>query len=138
MTRACTSVPSINRNAMITQNQETTSRHTLSLEVACSWCYWRAFSTRSRSAATASSTSAFTMSLHFELHQLGRIAAGVARRAKFSLRVLYGGAQRFKRKIPEKISAQELADILYGIPLRNQFIPAGSLYTVIAGRNCGR
>src|SRR5579863_8952524 len=90
ITRACTSTPSISRNATITQNQETISRQTLSLVVSSGGCL------RSLSTATASSTSALTMSLHFELDQLGRVAAGIAGRAEFSLLgIVDGGTQRF-------------------------------------------
>src|ERR1700675_4306836 len=105
ITRACTSVPSMNRNARITQNQESASRKIWSRSVT-------GFFTGAFSTATASATSAFTMSLHFELHQLNRIAAGVARRAKFSLGIFHGGAQRFEREIAERIGSEETPDFL--------------------------
>src|ERR1700722_1601307 len=89
ITRACTNVPSMKRKAMMTQNQETTSRQTLSLVVAGAG----AGGSMACSPPIASA-SAFTMSLHFQLDQLGRIAAGVARGAKISFGVLDCGAQR--------------------------------------------
>src|SRR5271170_1593761 len=103
ITRAWTSEPSIKRKARITQNQERTSRQIWSFRVAGAF-------TGTFSTATASTTSAFTMSLHFELHQLNRIAAGVARRAEFSFVIFDGGAQGFKRKVAERIGAQVAAD----------------------------
>src|ERR1700685_4394597 len=95
ITRACTRVPSMKRKAKITQNHDITSCHMRSPVVTRS-----IFSCRTFSGNTASvSTSAFTMSLHFELHQLSRIAAGVARRAEFSFRIFHGGAHGFEREI---------------------------------------
>src|ERR1700679_209608 len=64
ITRACTSVPSMKRNARITQNHEITSCQIRSLAVISF-----VFSSGALSGNTASvSTSAFTISLHFELH----------------------------------------------------------------------
>src|SRR5579863_7376837 len=87
------------------------------------------------SAAGASAVSAFTMSLHFQLHQLGRIAAGVAGGAEFTLGVLDGGAQRGKRKIAERIRAEEFADLFDGIVRSDELFAARRIDAVIAGRN---
>src|SRR4029077_7767929 len=130
ITRACTSVPSMNRNARITQNQERISRQILSETVSRF-----AGVTFSLSTATASSTSALTMSLHFELHQLSRIAAGVARRAKFSFRILERRPQRVERKIAQRISAKELADFFDGFLRGDQFFAARSIHSIVTGRN---
>src|SRR5579862_3057577 len=97
ITRAWTMVPSISRNARITQNQETTSRQIFSFVVAAAgWLF----------SGGASAVSAFTMSLHFQLHQLGRVAARVARGAEFSFVVRGGFAQRRERKVSQRIGAQ--------------------------------
>src|SRR5580700_3353422 len=134
ITRACTSVPSMKRNARITQNQEITSCQMRSLAVSC-----LTFSSGTPSGKTASvSTSAFTMSLHFELHQLSRIAAGVARRAKFSFRILHGGAHGFEREITERIRAKELANLFDGVVCADQFFAPRRIHAVVARRNCGR
>src|ERR1700735_2195656 len=72
ITRACTRVPSIKRNARITQNHETTSCQIRSLAVSSF-----TLSSRTSSGKTASvSTSAFTMTLHFELHQFRKFETG--------------------------------------------------------------
>src|SRR5271156_7097361 len=127
---------------MITQNHETTSRHTLSLVVACSCCCSsRAFSSRSRSAATASSTSAFTMSLHFQLHQLRRIAAGVARCAELVVgvvRILHRQPQSLKRNVSQRIRSQIFPYLFHGIICRNQFLAPRRIHSVITRRNCRR
>src|SRR5579863_10333814 len=136
ITRAWTRVPSMKRNATITQNQETTSRQTLSPVVAGWACV--TFSSRSRSAATASSTSAFTMSLHFQLHQLGRIAAGVARCAEFVAGVvviLDGQAQTLQRDVAERVSTKIFADFFHGMIGSDQFVAVRSIHAVVAGGN---
>src|SRR5271156_5460312 len=130
ITRACTSVPSMKRNAMMTQNQETTSRQTLSLVVAGAG----AWVSMARSTAIASA-SAFTMSLHFQLDQLGGIGAGVARGAEISLGVLYCSAERGERHIAERVRAEVLANFLDGVIRGNQFFAPRRVYAVVAGGN---
>src|SRR5580704_18432468 len=128
ITRACTSAPSITRNARITQTHESTSRHTRSLTVSARFA--GTFSTM-----TASPTSAATMSLHFELHQLRWVAAGVARRAKFSFRIFHSFAQRFEREIAERIGAQKLPYFLGRLVRCDQFFAPRRIHAVITGRN---
>src|SRR4029077_4729016 len=99
----------MNRNARITQNQERISRQILSETVSRF-----AGITFSLSTATASSTSALTMSLHFELHQLSRIAAGVARGAKFRFRIFHRRTQRDERQVAEGIRAEKFPNFLDG------------------------
>src|SRR5580700_4103637 len=84
---------------------------------------------------TASPTSAATMSLHFELHQLRWVAAGVARRAKFTFRIFYSLAQRFEREIPERIGAQKLPYLLRRLIRCNQFLAPRRIHSVITGGN---
>src|SRR6202022_417329 len=86
------------------------------------------------SRAAASSTSAFTMSLHFELHQLSRIAAGVARRAKFPFGVFERRSQRMERQISERIGAQEVANSFGRVPRGNQLVAPWRIDTVVAWR----
>src|SRR5271168_3423341 len=107
ITRACATLPSIRMNASITQNQETISRQTRSF---FGGVFFFLIST-----GTISPASAFTMSLYFELHQLRRIVAGVARGAKFSFGVFERRAQRFERKIAQRVRAQELPDFFDGL-----------------------
>src|SRR6202050_532998 len=133
-TRPCPTVPSIKRNARITQNHEITSCQMRSPAVSSF-----GFSSRTSSGDTASvSTSAFTMSLHFELHQFSRIAAGVARRAEFSFRIFHGGAHGFEREIAERIRAKELANLFDGIVRADQFLAPRRVHAVVTRRNCGR
>lgn len=60
-----------------------------------------------------------TMGFHLELDELGGIVARVARRAKLAFPVLYGFAQRFERKISERIRFQVSLNLIDGLPRRN-------------------
>src|SRR6202050_3189566 len=134
ITRACTSVPSIKRNARITQNHEITSCQMRSPAVSSF-----GFSSRTSSGNTASvSTSAFTMSLHFELHQFSRVAARVARRAEFSFGIFPRRAHGFEREITERIRAKELAYLFDGIVRSDQFLAPRRVHAIVTRRNCGR
>src|SRR5580658_3505510 len=127
MTRACTIVPSISRNATITQNHETTSRQIFSLVVAAAgFCF---------TGASASAVSTFTMSLHFQLHELGRIVAGIARGAEFSVVIFHRRAQSREREVAERIGAEKFANLLDGIVRGDQLFAARRIDTVVAGRN---
>src|SRR5579863_5371125 len=126
ITRACATPPSIRMKANITQNQDTISRQTRSPVTEA-----RGF----LPSGARFSISALTMSLHFELHQLSRIAAGVARRAKFSFRIFHGGAERAERQVPERIGTQELADFLDWLLRGNQLFAPWRVHSIIAGRN---
>lgn len=64
-------------------------------------------------------TSVSAMSFHFELDELGRVAARVARRAKLAFRILHGLAEGGEREISERISFQVPLDLVDGMPRRN-------------------
>src|ERR1700733_6016662 len=130
ITRACTMVPSISRNATITQNHETTSRQIFSLVVAAAGlCF---------TGDSASAVSTFTMSLHFQLHELGRIVAGIARGAEFSLVIFHSRAKGWEREVGERIGTEKFANLLDGIVRGDQLLAARRVNTVVAGRNRGR
>src|SRR5579864_2845644 len=130
ITRAWTSVPSMKTNARITQNHERSSRLT----------FWPGVSTGCGFALPFSFFvfSLTTMGLHFQLHQFGGIASGVARRAELAVRVLDGGAQVLKRKITEGIGADEFANFFNRIVRGDQFEFRGRVHAVMAGRHGGR
>src|SRR5579871_2921924 len=89
ITRACTRVPSMKRNAMITQNHEIISRQTRLPMVGCCAGFGGALG----AGADVCATSELTVSLHFQLHELGRIIAGVARSAEFAFVIFHGFPQ---------------------------------------------
>src|ERR1700733_5900111 len=125
ITRACTMVPSISRNATITQNHETTSRQIFSLVVAAAGlCF---------TGASPPAVSTFTMSLHFQLHELGRIVAGIARGAEFSFVIFHGRAQGREREVAERIGAEKFANLLDRIVRGDQLFAARRIDAVVAG-----
>src|SRR5579875_2784784 len=132
ITRACTRVPSMKMKARITQNHETTSRQTRCCAVAGARC--GDFSP-DLPAALACRASAFTMRLHFQLHELRGICARVACRAEFSFGIAHRRAQRFERKISERIGAQELANFLGRMSRGDQLLAARRIDAVVARRN---
>src|SRR5262249_48344369 len=118
ITRACTIVPVMKRNARITHSQETTSR-TMTLLTA-GFC----------SAVTTSVSSAFirhhlnlnkwrflvpgSARLQLGLRAVNGVHPGVARRAKCAARVTSRAAQACERKVPQRIGAEEAANFLDG------------------------
>src|SRR5208282_609370 len=118
ITRACTIVPSMNKKARITQNHEIASRAARLFHNDPA----RSPSLRRDITASRVSASAPTMSLHFELHQLRWVAAGVARRAESSFLVFNRLAEARQRQIAKRIRFQELPDFLDRMIGRNQLV----------------
>src|SRR5580698_6280040 len=98
ITRACATPPSIKMNASTTQAHETTSAHTREFFVCFATC-------GASEALALCFSSAFTMRLHFQLHQLGGIVARVARSAEFLVRVAHRVAHRIQRYVAQRIRA---------------------------------
>src|SRR5690348_5192216 len=131
MTRAWTRVPSMKMNARITQNQDRSSRLSFwpGVSVVCGCCLGLPLS--------LFDLSADTVSLHFQLHELGRIHTSVAGCAKFSFAILDGGAQIFQRQVAKRIGADEFADSFNRIARGNQFALRGRVHAVMAWGNRG-
>src|ERR1700733_15040207 len=99
----------MNRNARITQNQEMASR------IARLFQNERFPSASSRASAwDRDSTSAFTLCLHFELHQISRIDAGVTGGAELPIAIVHGFAEAFQRKIAERVGFEVFTNFFHG------------------------
>src|SRR5215475_910546 len=116
MTRACPIAPLISRNTRPTQNQASTSCRTLSRRVGVfvrgrSWSVFTFH--RHRGALRRLATRRTFADL--QLHQVGRIASGVAGGAEVALAVADGLAQAGERDVAERVGAEEPADLLRGV-----------------------
>src|SRR5208282_746979 len=124
MTRACTNVPWMNRNARITHSQPRTSR-----------------SIRSR-ADDASGVGGFllaaTAGRHFQLHEFGGVHARIAGRAELSFGVAHRLPQVLHRQIAERVRPGILADLLHGMLRSDQLLARGRVHAVVARGNRGR
>src|SRR5690242_18103131 len=122
ISRLCAIALSTKNNARISHTHERISRTT----------FWRVVFSGGTLFELAGWESAGTMGLHFQLHKLGGICAGVAGGAEMAFVVFDGGAQAFEREIAERISANEFANLFDGISRGDQFRFCRRIHAVMA------
>src|SRR5260221_2944595 len=72
---------------------------------------------------------------NFELDQVRRVVAGVARGAEFCFGVVHGLFETAEREIAERIGAQIFADLLRRVGRGDEFFLSGRVDAVVAGRD---